>query len=159
MAYAMVDWKEFFAEMSVTYFSQSYCELTRGDRYVMERCSPPLCEPTVLNRIREKQRALGMKGPSRLELSYPDTSYCFRPFKFIEIFTQPINRELSHCNKFYPFTRSQLQLHDPGTFKEIDALWKEIANWDDPMTEPVCSKPINCWSPWKRKPFFDTIEL
>ena len=38
-----------------------------------------------------------------------------------------------HCNKFYPFTRGQLKQHDPELLRELAALWREIAMWEDPF--------------------------
>ena len=37
-----------------------------------------------------------------------------------------------HCNKFYPFTRGQLQYYDPDLFDGIQNLWREIAQLGDP---------------------------
>ena len=51
LAYAMVDPKEFFAELSVAYFSNAYRSLDRADPKIMEACSPPLLHPVVAKRI------------------------------------------------------------------------------------------------------------
>lgn len=52
LAYAMVDPKEFFAELSVAYFCDSYRSLDNADPTVMEACSPPLLHPVATERIR-----------------------------------------------------------------------------------------------------------
>jgi hypothetical protein len=36
---------------------------------------------------------------------------------------------INHCNRFYPFTRGQLQQYDPELFLGIQGVWKEIARW------------------------------
>ena len=51
LAYAMVDKKEFFAEMSVTFLANSYHALDKGNSLCMDRCCPPILEPTVLGRV------------------------------------------------------------------------------------------------------------
>ena len=41
--------------------------------------------------------------------------------------------DVKHCNKFFPFTRKQLQIHDTQTYITIKNIWtKDISNWDDP---------------------------
>lgn len=77
MHYCMVDHKEFFAEMSVTYWSKGYRHLDRADASRMESCSPPLMEPNVRQRFHACQE-------SRL--------------------LDPVTDEEGHCNKFQPFT-------------------------------------------------------
>jgi len=51
LAYAMVDPKEFFAELSVAYFCKSYRALDKADPNTMEACSPPLLHPDATKRI------------------------------------------------------------------------------------------------------------
>lgn len=77
MHYCMVDHKEFFAEMSVTYWSRGYQDLDQADPSQMETCCPPIMEPTVRQRIDDT-----MKGRV----------------------LDPVTRADGHCNKFQPFT-------------------------------------------------------
>lgn len=78
--YAMVDQKEFFAEMSVTFWSRGYRDLDQpADATRMDLCSPPIIEPNVKRRL-ETQR-----GTSARLLG-------------------PIDSREGHCNKFQPFT-------------------------------------------------------
>lgn len=76
MHYCMVDHKEFFAEMSVTFWSTGYRDLDQADTSQMEACCPPIMEPSV------RKRFDGYKG---------------RLF-------EPLNEKEGHCNKFQPFT-------------------------------------------------------
>ena len=61
-AYAMLDHKEFFAEMSVTYLCNSYHELdnvhdtTTTTATSMVDCCPPLLEPNTTHRVLETYR-------------------------------------------------------------------------------------------------------
>eukprot|EP00532_Pseudo-nitzschia_australis_P018205 CAMPEP_0168312080 /NCGR_PEP_ID=MMETSP0142_2-20121227/67712_1 /TAXON_ID=44445 /ORGANISM="Pseudo-nitzschia australis, Strain 10249 10 AB" /LENGTH=581 /DNA_ID=CAMNT_0008265027 /DNA_START=250 /DNA_END=1993 /DNA_ORIENTATION=+ len=52
LAYAMVDKKEFFAEISVAFLCNGYHALDKADSAVMEACSPPLLHPDVTERVR-----------------------------------------------------------------------------------------------------------
>jgi hypothetical protein len=152
LAYAMCDAKEFFAEISVSFLSNNYPELDNADRSDIELCSPPIIEPTVLARVRDRQQLDGsgrpeqVIGPDRRPVgTFPPQESLAWLFSFIETFK---NRGL-HCNKFYPFTTGQLRSFDPNSYKAIDSLWRLIAQWDDPNRDPICSKPIGCWTPWK----------
>lgn len=78
--YCTVDHKEFFAEMSVTWWSRGYRDLDQpADTTSMECCSPPIMEPIVRGRLENQtgntERLLG-----------------------------PIAQGEGHCNKFQPFT-------------------------------------------------------
>ena len=52
LAYAMVDKKEFFAEISVAFLCNGYRALDKADSTVMEACNPPLLHPDVTERVR-----------------------------------------------------------------------------------------------------------
>ena len=52
LAYAMVDQKEFFAEISVAFLCNGYHALNKADPNVMEACNPPLLHPDVSERVR-----------------------------------------------------------------------------------------------------------
>ena len=60
VAYAMLDHKEFFAEMSVTYLCNSYHELDyvhdRTTTASMVDCCPPLLEPNTTHRVLQTYR-------------------------------------------------------------------------------------------------------
>ena len=62
LAYAMVDPKEFFAEVSVAYFCTWYRSLDKKNPNIMEACSPPLIHPDATERVeclisqRQRQR-------------------------------------------------------------------------------------------------------
>jgi len=165
LAYAMVDHKEFFAEMSATYWSQGYTELDTEDRSDIHRCSPPLQEPNVLARIKPKQQQTSRPGTAGQVIGHDRNplSY-FRPAKDLArlLCSHDVNRG-SHCNKFYPFTGGQLRSFDPTTYEAVDSLWREITEWNDTYHVPLCSKPPDCWSPWRRHQpaniMADTIEL
>jgi hypothetical protein len=143
LAYAMCDAKEFFAEISVSFWSNNYPELDNADRSDIALCSPPILEPTVLARVRELD---GLGSPDRRPFSG------FRPqegFGGLLHLIEYYQRRRLHCNKFYPFTRGQLRKFDPNSYKAIDSLWRQIEKWDDPYRVPICSKPYGCWTPWK----------
>jgi hypothetical protein len=136
------DAKEFFAEISVSFWSNNYPELDNADYSDIDQCSPPILEPTVLAR----QQLDGSGRPE--QLIGPDR----RPsegFSWLLSVIEYCKRRCLHCNKFYPFTKGQLRSFDPNSYKAIDSLWRQIAQWDDPYRVPICSKPIGCWTPWK----------
>lgn len=143
LAYAMIDCKEFFAEMSVTFLANGYRELDCAPSHLMEQCSPVITEPSVLKRL----QALGR---------WSHLSSSRRPF-FIAWLRPVINfcrghEKNGHCNKFYPFTGGQLQFYDPSLYNEFKALWSDIAQWDDPRhhEENFCSI---CWISQKKRGF------
>jgi hypothetical protein len=166
MAYAMVDFKEFFAEMSVTYLSNGYHDLDRANKAVMENCCPPLLEPIVTKRILRKHDF--EHKPYRDESN--DTcsfwSSLFRkdrsPFllsrgsvpelRMIDPIWQEAAigrgcRDIIHSNKFYPFTRGQLKHHDPTLYIAMCNLWNEIAMYDDPEEELSCCLKLAIFLP------------
>ena len=78
--YGMVDHKEFFAEMSVTWWSRGYRDLDQpSDARSMECCSPPIMEPIVRGRLENQTGKM-------------------------ERLLVPIAPGQGHCNKFQPFT-------------------------------------------------------
>jgi hypothetical protein len=149
LAYAMCDAKEFFAEISVSFWSNNYPELDNADRSDIALCSPPILEPTVLARVRDRD------GSGRPEQEIGPDRRPFGGFRLQEGFggllrcIEHCQRRRLHCNKFYPFTRGQLRTFDKNSYKAIDSLWRQIEKWDDPYRVPICSKPIGCWTPWK----------
>jgi hypothetical protein len=122
LAYCMVNAKEFWAEISVTYWSQGCEELDERDETQILFSSPPFMEPTVIARIQER---------------WPDSAVN-KTKTHNSILCLFSRRRPPHCNKFYPYTRGQLQYYDPSAFEVFQALWSEVALWDDPFGPSVC---------------------
>jgi hypothetical protein len=173
LSYAMIDHKEFFAEMSVTYLCNSYKELDNESMLEMERCCPPIREPNVYTRIQQNDRKAGKKQPSRLLQSsdigiYEESLDPLFPVAFVRKWFRCELAAPPHCNKFYPFTRGQLFNHDRLTHHILKGLWEQISLWKDP-SGPPCSEPLQCWCPLRRKgrkpilimsnDHFDTVDL
>lgn len=163
-AYAMVDHKEFFAEMSVTYLSNGYSELDYASKTDMEECSPPLLQPNVTDRVLQKHGIL--EEPFEYPPSQSTVPSFLSSLSLLGIgagkpkpklrIVDPIMQEdaigrsclgVTHCNKFYPFTRGQLQYHDPTIFHQIHDLWVEIAMWDDPEDDRSSCRSLRRWLP------------
>jgi len=165
LAYAMVDFKEFFAEMSVAYWCEGYPELDQRDRNRITECSPPFVEPNVLERIQNKNNYNINDGPTAACHQERKTEHSL--FRMPCFLREQKRRSSSHCNKFYPFTRGQLKYHDPDTFRTMETLWRRIAEWEDPWDqEVVCGKAPGCFLPdfcKKNAPpqeiYADTVDL
>ena len=123
MHYCMVDQKEFFAEISVTFWARGYKNLDRADTSRLETSSPPIMEPIVRQRLRDYKGRL-------LDLI-------------------PLGE--GHCNKFQPFTAGQLCEHDPALYRRMAAIWDSIAKWQDNHKDPTCCSK-KCWTPWPVPP-------
>ncbi|MGK3748906.1 MAG: hypothetical protein ACI8RD_001198 [Bacillariaceae sp.] len=189
LAYAMVDKKEFFAEISVAYLCNGYHTLNKADPNDMNDCNPPLLHPDVTERVlaqHEYDTKNNIKTfPTTNNYHYyhhvennmyytpndstdSKTVCCWAPLPIINQLVQKIwfalqqrlrndtntddyNNQLRmvdlvfqedaismncinnyHCNKFYPFTRGQLQYYDPDLFCGIQKLWREISLLDGP---------------------------
>lgn len=165
LAYCMVNHKEFFSEMSVTYLSNGYRELDEGDRKRMDSCSPPLMAPGVVQRMRSNQyRVLPIDGvafpsdESRHPLVQSERSFDEEVTKVqshnpitgvLKLFSRrnsgPTKSRVTHCNKFYPFTKGQLKKHDPELYAVFENLWKQIASWQDEEDESPCGRFRKCW--------------
>lgn len=150
LSYSMVDHKEFFAEMSVTYWSRGYQELDCAPCDKMEDCSPPITEKNV-------QAKIAGIHPNLIYRRVGSVTTDGIPAFFRSLFSQP---ELPHCNKFYPFTCGQLKHYDPETFETIEKFWTEIATWEDPVESTVC---YGCWraplkNPHLEKDMFESVE-
>lgn len=155
----MVDHKEFFAELSVTYLSNGYHSLDKADPTCMENCSPPLLQPYVTDRV------LNQYGIIEDPLE-GDTTSCWTGISLSTTrgrrggkpklrIVDPIFQETAlarsckdviPCNKFYPFTRGQLQYYDPVLYNAMRDLWRIIAQWDDPEDHRSCAKSVRCFS-------------
>ncbi|CAB9524751.1 Transmembrane amino acid transporter protein [Seminavis robusta] len=157
IAYAMVDYKEFWSEMSVAYLSDTYHHLDKvGGHAGMDACSPPFRHPVVLERVQKRQVQQDMeddKGIPRRQLvvaaSAAETNEkmswwerFLRRLRECFISKDRRRRKGQHrcppCNKFYPFTRGQLREHDKGSFLVISDLWRQVAQWEDPMDDRIC---------------------
>lgn len=143
LAYAMVDEKEFFSEMSTTYWSQHPDKaLDRQDPHQILLCSPPFTEPNVIARIRSKAVGGGLL-PSKNEAQPRNGDHSSHGWFSRWCITRP-----QHCNKFYPFTRGQLQHYDKATFEVMHQLWNDIAMWKDPWRDGALREPNHgcfCW--------------
>ena len=154
-AYCMVNHKEFFAEMSVTYLANGYHDLDEGDCSHIELCSPPLMAPVVIQRVQKKRKRTAPYGP-RVLISHScdakkESSPALNPINgFLQLFTRRdsdvARTKVPHCNKFYPFTRGQFQFHDPELCDVFAELWKEIEDWNDEDDEMPCMRLRKCWS-------------
>lgn len=165
LAYCMVNHKEFFSEMSVTYLSDGYRELDEEDNKRMDLCSPPLMAPGVVQRVRSNQHRVvpidGVAFPSdesRHRLVQSERSFDEEVAKVqsenpiagvLKLFSRrnlgSIKSRVTHCNKFYPFTKGQLQKHDPELYAVFEILWEQIASWQDEDDERPCVRFRKCW--------------
>ena len=134
LAYCMMDCKEFFAELSVTYLAKHsmFHYLKTASPLNMADCCPPITEPTVIQRIQNSDSKHIIRVSTTL--NEPD-----RPIiiQWIESVKRYLLRSMSndvtaHCNKFYPFTSGQFQHYDPWLYTEIQRLWCDVAAWEDP---------------------------
>jgi hypothetical protein len=145
LAYAMVDKKEFFAEMSVAFLCHGYQHLNRKDCNVMEECCPPLLHPVVTERVMKlhgiQDHPLEDDDENRIQSCWwslfrgirrPQPKVRMVDPIFAEAAISRCCANIDHCNKFYPFTRGQLQHYDPELFRGIRDVWRGISMWDDP---------------------------
>ena len=137
LAYAMVDYKEFFAELSVAYLSCGYPELDKAVPSTVESCCPVLMEPKVISRVLESNPSSRLVPVSTKPPIYPMPWLAFLAGLLSR------RRPPEHCNKFYPFTCGQLKCHDPQGWQETHRLWQNIADWHDPENDcHCCKRPI-----------------
>jgi hypothetical protein len=145
LAYCMIDHKEFFAEISVTYWSKGYGELDEASCDSMEECSPAITEPNVLARLGHVTRINGSKKELHISCG---TSFAWVCALIKSIL--PLRRHLPHCNKFYPFTSGQLEHYDPMLLADIKNIWDDISMWED--SEHKNEHCSGCWiPPWTKK--------
>ena len=129
MAYALVNPKEFFAELSVAYWSQGYDKIVRKDATTMSESSPPFTAPNVIARLDPNNYQIATKAL----------------FLKVSPFCRPRFRLPPHCNKFHPFTRGQFQHMDPGLFEIFHKLWQDIEVWQDDEEIQWCGRHNRCW--------------
>lgn len=165
----MVNHKEFFSELSVTFLADAYHEYDE-ERMQMESCCPPLMAPTVVERVRGKSKEYSVfcvdegsvhSDSSLAPLIAPEKSLDGvvsnenRPVvdSFLGVWQLLERREselmrtkVPHCNKFYPFTKGQFKRHDPELYAVYADLWSQIEAWRDRENETCCLRLLrNCW--------------
>lgn len=157
LSYSMIDHKEFFAEMSVTYWSKGYNEFDQASGDNMNECTPLITDPTVLTRPGYKPGF--NKAEGELLSGGAALLWVGSFMKYI----LPQKRHLLHCNKFYPFTSGQLRHYDPTLYLDMKNIWNDISMWEDPTyNHAYCS---GCWiQPWvnkngKRGLFEETVDV
>ena len=147
IAYAMVNYKEFFAEMSVTYLSCAYPYLNEYRSEQLDECSPPLLAPKVLARVEWKSKECFITSTES-----KTTTYFFkRPwFHLFSKHSSVQSISQAHCNKFYPFTKGQLKYFDPHLHDTMEKLWTDINLWiDDDDDSPCRVSRIICLPCWQ----------
>ena len=133
-AYATINHKEFFSEISVAFLSFGYRYLNileQIEEFSMEALSPPFQSPRVLERKQQQQNNDGLLNKSLHNFFMKVNSHMFQ-----------INT--MHCNKFYPFTHEQLESFDSDTFASMTAIWDCIKIWKDPFAIEPCWKYYLC---------------
>lgn len=127
LAYALINQKEFFAELSVAYWSDSYDKIVGKNPSSMMESSPPFTSQSVIARLDKANYKIADKS-----LFQKMPLLCWKKNLGIP----------PHCNKFYPFTRGQFQCMDPQSFRVFEHLWKEIEGWQDRKRN--CCRRIFC---------------
>lgn len=117
LAYCMIDVKEFFAEMSVTFLSVNAPTHSLSPEIPFDASPPLLTHP------------LGQLGED-----------------------QNTN---SHCNKFYPFTRCQLEHYDIDTYRDFVRFWNTISSWENADDEERSACCFFAFNKRLRQPILD----
>ena len=144
-AYATINHKEFFSELSVAFLSRGHdkglrrrkrskVQLQQHGHGDMELSSPPFVALNIL----ERRKAMGYDDKRQFH-SLEALSWMQNIQNFL---TGGVNGH-GHCNKFFPFTHDQLKEHDPASFQAFQQLWSEIADWEDPLCPNVRSRAAN----------------
>lgn len=144
-AYATINHKEFFSELSVAFLSRGHdkglrrrkrskVQLQQHGHEDMELSSPPFVALNIL----ERRKAMGYDDKRQFH-SLEALSWMQNIQNFL---TGGVNGH-GHCNKFFPFTHDQLKEHDPASFQAFQQLWSEIADWEDPLCPNVRSRAAN----------------
>ena len=137
MAYALVNHKEFFAEMSVSFLADGYEELNESCRDQLNECSPPLLAPHVVERVCARTK----NYPVSTEFSIQNSPAMTSTESWFRFLARKSSKLPSmHCNKFYPFTKGQLRYVDPILFATMEQLWVEISQWVDDEDDNRCRK-------------------
>jgi len=147
-AYATINHKEFFAEISVAFLCYGYGYLevieSSDQDMSMDNLSPPFQAIEVISRQDEKQLGSNKNIPIQdrksflchLQKMFWIYHYCIR---------KPSDQ--GHCNKFFPFTRKQLKAFDYETFLRMTKIWNEVKTWKDPNASATCwvNNVCNCF--------------
>jgi len=120
-AYASLNEREFFAELSVAYWASGYSEYDEAKHSKMTEASPPIIEPGVVERVQATDS-----------------------FDEYHQFPQNELSVLPHCNKFYPFTQGQLRHYDRETYHVLERIWSDIASGSEKEGWRV-RKRCCCW--------------
>mmetsp|Transcript_20771 Transcript_20771/g.42566 ORF Transcript_20771/g.42566 Transcript_20771/m.42566 type:complete len:429 (-) Transcript_20771:112-1398(-) len=124
MAYCIVNHKEFFAEISVSYLADFYHDVDGAGTTDMAKCSPPFVAPSIVDRIRQKAMDdQPRQHNNECRQTIPNGKY--------RVIPRIDNMVLPHCNKFFPFTKGQLRRYDPRVYKCFVRLWQYIECWED----------------------------
>ena len=154
--YCMVNHKEFFAELSVTFLASGYprvdhctLRLPNGQLNSVLACSPPLMEPNVVARFSSSSSSAATATATATWVLPPQRRYnqpllqhrhdthnsssrstiqSLYSSSWVPFAPRPFHCRVAypHCNKFYPFTRGQFQRHDPQMYNAFHYLWTEI---------------------------------
>lgn len=131
LAYCMMDCKEFFAELSVTYLAKHslFHDLDTACCTRMADCSPPITEPTVIQRLQNSNSKIKILSSATTNdrpiiIQWIET---VKRYLLLTSYDTP-----PHCNKFYPFTSGQFRHYDPSLYAEFQKLWCDVAAWEDP---------------------------
>lgn len=167
LAYCIVNHKEFFSELSVTFLADAYHEFD-AEETQMEKCCPPLMAPTVVERVRlkgynvirveegsvhsngslspliEPKQTLDKQVATKVR--WPVTDSIRGVWQLLSRRdSDSMRAKIPHCNKFYPFTKGQLEKHDPDLFAVYTDLWTQIEAWHDEAGEKSCLRLRSCW--------------
>ena len=120
-AYATINHKEFFAEISVAFLSSGYTDLNEVLINNIKLCSPPFMAPFVLERLDIRYvKASNLQKQGRKK-------------RIWDYFKQKQIGNEGHCNKFFPFTKGQLKTYDPTIALCFEEYWNIIAQYEDPQ--------------------------
>ena len=138
-AYATINHKEFFAELSVAFLAKGYqhLDVIGGNHKVdhqiimdMNKLSPPFVSSEILER---QQIVLVQQNDDQNQQS----KNRMLP-KIYWIFDRLMgNHERHHCNKFFPFTKRQLEAYDLETYQRLIEIWYFIRTWEDPFANTL----------------------
>ena len=146
-AYATINHKEFFAEMSVAFLCKGYKNLDHI-RGPIEKCSPMFMDQTVLERYKDKNETGNRLSSPYYNNTGPKSN------NILEFLSSllPSNAH-PHCNKFYPFTRGQIESYDPKLAADLCTIWSMIESWTD-LDDTSCKlfRLFHCGSKSDLKP-------
>ena len=133
-AYATINHKEFFSELSVAYLSRGYDKHVSSSQSKMNikmaDCTPPIMAFDVIQRMEEQETQQGQDSISKECVE----TYVEHQQNWMDKLKQAIGKSgKGHCNKFFPFTHQQLREFDPLTYAVFSQAWKTISNSDDPI--------------------------